>query len=174
MTFFGGFTHRHHTEAVHHGFQRAQRIDFGDDDVGAHTFGAHGNALAAPTVAADDKVLAGQQHIGGADNAINGALPGAIAVVEEVLSLRIVDRHYREFQLALRGHRAQPDYTRRRLFGAADHIGEQFAATGVQHGNQVHAVVHGNVRTHIEYTVHVRVVLLVAFTFDRIDRHFVV
>ena len=91
-----------------------------------------------------------------------------------MLSLRIVDRHYREFQLALRGHRAQPDYTRRRLFGAADHIGEQFAAAGVQHGNQVHAVVHGNVRAHIEYTVHMRVVLFVAFTLNRIDRHFVV
>ncbi len=69
---------------------------FGDDHVGAHALGAHGDALAAPAVAADDEVLARQQHVGGADNAVDRALPGAVAVVKEMLGLRVVDGNHRE------------------------------------------------------------------------------
>ena len=83
----GRLQHRHDAEAVHDRLQRLERVDFGDDDVGAHALGAHGNALAAPAVAADDEILARQQDVGGADDAVDGALAGAVAVVEEVLGL---------------------------------------------------------------------------------------
>ena len=53
--------------------------------------GPHGDARAAPAVAADDEVLARQQDVGGADDAVDRALAGAVAVVEEVLGVGVVD-----------------------------------------------------------------------------------
>jgi len=173
MSFPRRLHHRHHPEAVHYSFQSTQRIHLGDDDVGAHAFGAHGDALAAPAVAAHHEVLAGQQHVGGADDTVNGALARAIAVIEEVLRHRIVDRDDRELELTLRRHGPQPDHAGSRLFCAAHHVVQQFAALHVQHGDQVHAVVHGEVRTAVEHAVQVRVVLVRRFTLDGVHRHLV-
>ena len=71
-------------------------IDLGDDHLGAQAAGPQGDALAAPAVAADDDLPAGQQHVGRADDAVDGALAGAVAVVEEVLGLGVVDGDDRE------------------------------------------------------------------------------
>ncbi len=78
-----GFAHRHHAEAVHHGFDGLDRIDLGNDDVRAHTAGAHRDAFTAPAVADDDKVFAGEQNVGRADDAVEGRLARAVAVIEE-------------------------------------------------------------------------------------------
>ena len=72
-----------------------ERIDFGDDDVGAHAARAGGQSAPAPAVAGHHEGLAGQQHVGGADDAVNGGLPGAVAVVEEMFGQRVVDGHDR-------------------------------------------------------------------------------
>ena len=56
---------------------------------------AHRDAAAAPAVAGDHDAQPGQQHVGGADDAVDRALPGAVAVVEQVLGLRVVDGHDR-------------------------------------------------------------------------------
>ena len=58
-------------------------IDFGDDHVGAEALGAHGDAASAPAVARDDHFEAGEQQIGGADDAVERGLAGAVAIVEE-------------------------------------------------------------------------------------------
>ena len=84
----GGLGDRLDLEAVHRGLEGADRVDLGDDDVRAHAAGPQRDALAAPAVAADDDLPAGQQHVGGADDAVDRALAGAVAVVEEVLGLR--------------------------------------------------------------------------------------
>ena len=81
----GGFGHRHHPEAVHHRFQSRQRVDFGDDYIRAHAARAAGQPAPAPAVTGHDKVLACQQHVGGADDTIQRGLAGTVAVIEEVL-----------------------------------------------------------------------------------------
>ena len=116
----GGFGHRHDTEAVHDRFQRLQRVNLGDDDVGAQPLGPHGDAAAAPAVAADHNVLAGDQHVGGADDAVHGALARAVAVIEQMLGQGIVDGDDREHQLAVCGHRPQADDAGGGFLGAAD------------------------------------------------------
>ena len=57
----GRLGHRHDLEAVHRRLERLDRIDFGDDDDGAHAAGPHGEAPAAPAVAGHDDLRAGQQ-----------------------------------------------------------------------------------------------------------------
>jgi hypothetical protein len=161
-------------ETVHHRFERLERLDLCDDDVGAHAARTHRNALAAPAVAADDKVFACQQHIGSADDAVDGALAGAVAIVEEVLGLRVVDRDHGEGQLARRGHRTQADDAGCGLLGAADDVFQQVAALRVQHRNQIHAIVHGDVRLDIEHAIEMAVVLLGRLALDSVDRHLVI
>src|SRR5579863_4437486 len=80
----GGFGHAHHAEAVHHGFEGFGGIDFGDDNFGATAPGARGEAAAAPSVAGDDELRSGEQEVGGADDAVDGGLSGAVAIVEQV------------------------------------------------------------------------------------------
>src|SRR5262249_32773233 len=78
----GGSGHGHDGETVHCRFEGTDGVDFGHDDVRAKTAGPLSDALAAPSVAADDKLLAGNQDVGRADHAVDGALPSTIAVVE--------------------------------------------------------------------------------------------
>ena len=66
----GGFAHGHDAMAIHDGFDGFERIDFGDDDVGAHALGAEGQAFATPSIAGDNELGARHQHVGAADNAI--------------------------------------------------------------------------------------------------------
>src|SRR5207248_5920918 len=51
VTDFGGLGHGHHSEAIHHSFQRRQRIDLSHDDTGAHAARARGQATPAPAIA---------------------------------------------------------------------------------------------------------------------------
>ncbi len=62
-----------------------------NDDLGAHSLGAARHAAAAPAVAADHHLFARPEDIGGPGDAVDGALAGAVAVIEEVLGLGIVD-----------------------------------------------------------------------------------
>jgi len=101
---FSGLGHGHDEEAVHGGFEGLDFIDFGDDDVGAHTVGAHGAASAAPAVTGDDDAFAGEEEIGGADDAVHGGLTGAVAVVEEVFGGGVVDGDDGEEQAVLFFH----------------------------------------------------------------------
>ena len=96
VAFFHGFGHGHHAEAIHHGFDALDRIDFGDDDIRAQTLGAHGHAASAPAIAGDDNFQSGDEHVGRADDAVNGGLAGAVAIVEEMLGHGVVDGHDRD------------------------------------------------------------------------------
>ncbi len=147
---FGGVAHRHDGEAVHDRFQRPNRFYLCDDDIGAHAAGAQGDAVAAPAVAGDDDFLAGPQDIGGPGDAVKGALAGAVAVIEEVLGLGVVDGDDRVFQRPGGGHGPETDDACRRLLGAADDFTQQLGALGMQNSHQVGAVVHGQLRLDVE------------------------
>ena len=149
---------RHHAVAVHHRLERARRIDLGDDDMRAEPGRTAGETATAPTVAADDKRLAREQHVGRPDQPVDGALPGAVAVVEEVLGERLVDRDDRKAQRAVARHGAQPDHAGGRLLGAGDHVLEQLAATLVQLRDEVGAVVHRDLRARVEHRLDVSVI----------------
>ena len=166
----GRFGHRHHPEAIHHRFQGRQRIDLGDDHVGAHAARPHRQAAPAPAIAGDDEILARQQDIGGADDAVDGGLAGAVAVIEEVLGHGIVDGDDREGQRAIGRHGAQADHAGGGLFGAADHVLQQVAALLVQRADQVGAVVHGDVGLVIQGGVDMLVIGDVVLALDGKDR----
>src|SRR5439155_19160509 len=161
-------------ESVHHRFQRFGRIDLGDDDVGAHAAGPAGHAAAAPAVARHHYGHAGEQHVGGANDAVKSALPGAIAVVEQVLRECVVHRDDRVAQHPFLGHGAKPDDPRGGLLGPAEHAGQQILALGMQHVHQVGAVVHGDLRLVIGGGGDVRIVHIVVFALDGVDGNAVV
>ena len=150
--------HRHHVEAVHGGLERAQRIHLGDDHASAHAARAAGEPAAAPAVAADDEHAAGQQHVGRADDAVERRLAGAVAVVEEMLGLRVVDGDHGEGEPALGLERAQADDAGRRLLGGGHHVGQRVVARGVHQPDHVGAVVDAEVRLGVDRGVEMAVV----------------
>ncbi len=136
--------------------------------------GARGEAASAPAVAGDDELRSGQQEIGGADDAVDGGLSGAVAVVEQVLGVGVVDGDDGITQHALLGHGAQADDAGGGLFGAADDVRELGGALGVQNADQVGAVIHGDLRLVVERRHDVRVVSVVVLALDGEDGDVVV
>ena len=135
---------------------------------------AAGETAAAPSVAGDHELRSGQQEIGRADDAVDGGLSGAVAVVEQVLGVGVVDGDDGELQHAFLRHRAQADDAGGGLFGAADHAFEGVGALGVQDGDQVGAIVHRDVRLVIDGGEDVVVVGVVVLTLDGEDGNVVV
>ena len=161
-----GLLHRHDAEPVHDRFDRLDRIDFGDDDIGAHPFGAHCDAAPTPAVACDHEGGAADQPVRCADNAVDGALARAIAVVEEVLGVGVVDGDYRELQHFLLGHAAEADDAGGGFFRAADHMLKQILPLGMDEGDDIGSVVHGDVRLVGDGRLDVLIVRLIIFAFD--------
>src|SRR5882757_5580682 len=79
---FGRIDHFHHAETVHRSFERADRIHFSNDYVGAETTCARRDAAAAVSIARHDDYRARDEHAGRADDAVEGGLSGAVAIVE--------------------------------------------------------------------------------------------
>ena len=159
--------HREHLVAVHRRLERAHRIDLGDDDVRTHSAGSHRDAAARPAVAGDDEPLAGEEDVRRADDPVDRRLAGAVAVVEEVLRARLVDRDDREAELAVALERLQANDARRRLLRARDHVAELLATRRVEDADDVGAVVHREVRTMVDRRLDVAVVRVVVLALDR-------
>ena len=140
------FVHGHYAEAVHHGFERFGRIDLRHDHLGSGATRTTGQASSTPAVARDHEFRSGQQIVGGADDAVNCGLPGAVAVVEQVLGISIVHGDDGESQHAFFGHGTQANYSGGSFFGAADHAIERVLTLGMQQGHKIGAIVHGDVR----------------------------
>src|SRR5271165_6297667 len=66
-------------------------------------------SLAAPAVARYHELRTGQKKIRGADNAVEGGLSSAVAVVEQVLGVGVVNGDDGELEHAVLGHSAQAD-----------------------------------------------------------------
>ena len=119
----GGLGNRHHLVAVHRGFERAYGVYLGDDGVSAHSARPERDSAPAPAISADDDLLACPEDVSGAGDAVQGALSGAVSVVEEVLCVCVVDRDDRVVELALLGEAVEPYYAGGSLLSAADHLG---------------------------------------------------
>ena len=114
--------------------------------------------LADPAVSGDDDLAAGDEDVGGAQDPVERALAGPVAVVEEVLGLRLVDRDDREAEGAVGRHRLEPDDARRRLLGPGEDLGDLAGALAVEQRHEVAAVVHRDLRMTVGHAVEVRVV----------------
>src|SRR5271155_3100731 len=65
----------------------------------------------------------------------------------------------------------QPDHAGGGFFGASDHAFERVSALGVEDGDQVGAIVHGDVRLVIDGGEDVVVIRVVILTLDGVDRN---
>ena len=133
-------------EAVHQGLEGAHRVDLDDRHVGAVAGHPRGDPLADPAVPGDHDVAPGDQDVGGPQDPVERALARAVAVVEEVLGLGLVDGDDREAERAVGGHRPQPDHAGRRLLGAREHVADLARPLAVEQRDEVAAVVHGQLR----------------------------
>src|SRR5207245_7955423 len=104
------------------------------------------STAAAPDVACNDEFRSCQQKISVANDAVEGRLSGTVAIVEQMFGVGIVDRDNRETQHAFLGHGAQANHPGGGLLGSADHSLERVFPLGVQHRDQVGAVVHRDMR----------------------------
>src|SRR6266850_4103900 len=166
VAFLHRFGHRHDAEAVHYGFNALHGIDFGDDDVRPQSFCTHSHAAATPAVAGDDDFEACEQDVGGANDAVNRGLAGAVTVVEEMLGHRIVYRDDRILQRAVLSHGAQADHAGGGLFGPGNHIRNEIGALGQEHGDEIRAVVHSELRLVLQSSAQVRIVGVIVLALD--------
>ena len=97
----GRVVHGHDAVAFHRRLQRADRVDLGDPDRGAHAAEGLRAALAHVAVAEHHADLAGDHHVGGALDAVDQRLAAAVEVVELGLGDRVVDVDRRELQVGL-------------------------------------------------------------------------
>ena len=174
VPFLGGFDHRHHAVAVHCRLQGADRVDLRDDHVGAHPLGTHGEALATPAVPRYNDLLSGQQNVRGADDAVDGGLPRAVTVIEQILGFRVVHGDHRELEGAVPLHRAQANDAGGGLFHAAQNLLGHLRVVRVDVRNQVSAVVHRYDRAVLDAAFDVRVVRVAVFALDGEHRDVVV
>ena len=163
---FGGFGNRHDLIAVHRRFDGANRLDFNHDDFCAHAIRPHGDAAPAPAIAAHHKSFARHKRIRRPHNPVHRALACAVAVIEEMLGLRVIHRNDRIAQHLAVCHAAQPNYAGRRLFRAADDMLQQVFALGVNRGDDIRAVVHRHHRLMFQRGVNMLVIRLVVLAFD--------
>ena len=161
---------RHHAKTVHRSLKGPQRIDLEHDHMCAHASGALGDSTPAPAIPNHDKVTTGQQYVRGAQNAIDRRLARAIAIVKEVLRLRLVDRDDRDTKHALDLHGPQAKDARRRLLRASDQRVEQLATRRMNDTNQIGTIVHRQLWAMIDGGHDVPVVRVVIFAVDRKDR----
>ena len=164
-----GFVHRHDLEAIHDRFNSFDGVYFRDDDMGTQSLGTHGNALAAPAIAGDDHGLAGDREVCAADDTVPCGLAGAVAVIEEVLAVGIVDRNHREFQLFILFQDLQAVYAGGCFFGAADEVLPCIHSRGMEQVYQVAAVVDDDVRHMVQGFIQEHGVFLVRATVPCID-----
>ena len=145
----GGVAVAHDREAVHQRLEGADRIDLDDRDVGAVAVHPRRDPLADPAVARDDDLAPGDEDVRGPQDAVERALAGAVAVVEQVLGLGLVDRHDREAERLVGGHRLEPDDAGRRLLGAGEDLLDLVGPLAVEQRDEVAAVVHRDLRMRV-------------------------
>src|SRR5450759_28576 len=92
----GGLVDRLHLEAIHEGLERPDGVHLDDRDVGPHPLEARRDPLADPAVPGDHGLAPGEQDVRRPQDPVDRALTSPVAVVEQVLGLRLVDGDDRE------------------------------------------------------------------------------
>src|SRR5580658_1561988 len=124
-----GFLDGGYLEAFHRGLQSVDGVDLGGDGARDEIAQRLGRALADVAVAADDRNLAGDHHVGGALDAVDERLAAAVEVVELGLGDRVVDVDGGHEELALLEHLVKTVNAGSRLLGdAAPVLGDAMPA----------------------------------------------
>ena len=165
----GSLGTRHHAIALHVRLESLERVDFADNDAHAHASGTLRQATAAEAVTAHHEGASRKQAIGRAHDAVERGLARAVAIIEEVLGVGVVDVERGVLERAGCGHGCQADDTGRRLLGAADDVLEGVLAIAVDAIAEVGTVVHRDLRLGIDDGVEVLVVCLGVLTTACID-----
>ena len=152
--------HRHDLVPVHDGFERADRVDLGDDDLCAQPLCAQRHALAAPAVAGDDNVFASDDEVRRAVYTVPHGLTSAVAVIKHVLAVGLVDHDHREAQLMVLRHDLEPVYAGGRLLAAADDAGDEPGVLRVHEVDKVAAVVDYDIRPGLEHAAEAVLIFL--------------
>ena len=147
----GGFMHGHDLVAVHDRLKCADGVRLGDYDLCAEPLCPQAHALAAPAVAGDDDVLAGDDEVCRAHDAVPDALPGAVAVIEHMLAVGLVDHDHREAKLTGAIHGTKTVYAGGGLLTAADNAGDEISIFGVHEVDKVAAVVDDYIRRALKH-----------------------
>jgi len=121
-------------------------------------FRSRRQAPADPAVAGDHDITPGQEDVRRAEDPIHGRLARPVPVVEEMLGLRLIDRNHGEAQSPVGGHRLEPDDAGGRLLGPGKDLLDLGGSFGVEEGDQVAAVVHGDLGMGVGDRVEVGVV----------------
>src|SRR6185503_8690553 len=106
-----------------------------------------------------------------ADDTVDRALAGPVAVVEQVLGVGVVHGDDRELQHFLFGHASEPDDAGGGFFRAADHVFEQVFALGMDQRDDIGPIVHRDLRFVADRRLYVLVVGLAVFALDREGRN---
>ena len=167
----GSVHHRHDLITVHHGLECTDGVDLGHDDLGAESLRAQRNALAAPAIAAHDHILARNDKVRRAHDAVPHGLTGAVAVIKQMLAVGIVDHDHREAQRPGTIHDAQAVDAGRRLLTAADDLRDEVRELRVHQMHQITAVINDDVRGDGEYAAQMRLILLVRAAVDSVHIH---
>ncbi len=125
-----GVLHGHDLEALHRGLQGVDRIDLGHPDLGRQRAQGLGRALAHVAVAAHNRHLAGDHHVGGALDAVHQRFAAAVQVVELALGHRVVDVDGAEQQRAPGAHLFEAVHAGGRFFRHADDLRALAAVPG--------------------------------------------
>ena len=136
-----------HSMAVHVRFEGSDGVDLDDGDPPAGAAGCSREALPDPAVADDAELAAGEGEVREPVDRGQRRLPGAVAVVEEVLAEGVVRGDRREAELARRLHRPQPCDARRRLLGHAAQLCGDLWSMLDDPRSQLGAVVDDDLRT---------------------------
>src|SRR5262249_1928683 len=108
--------------AFHRRLQRADRIDFADDDAAALAAQRLRRTLADLAETGDERDLAAHHDVAGAADAVGQRMPASIAVVELPLGHRVIDVDGREHQLAGVLHLIETMHAGRRFLADPDHL----------------------------------------------------
>ena len=170
---FAGLNQRHHLIAIHSSFQSGYRLHLGNDNLCTEPLSPLRYPFPTPAIARND-YFPRPEYIGGPGDAINCALPCSISVVKEMLGLSIVYGNNGVNQFTGPGHVPQSDDTGGCFLGATDDISGQFYVVPMKGGNQVRAIVHGNLRLMLQGGDDMFVVSLIILSFDGVDRNAIV
>src|SRR5690554_5352774 len=132
-------------ETVHAGLHGTDRVGFGHAHYHAFLAQGLGRALAHVTITDDQRLLAGQQVVGGALDGIVQAVTAAVLVVVLALGHRVVDVDRRYLQGALLQHLQQAVYAGGGFLGDAVNVFQYLREALVQDGGQVATIVQHHV-----------------------------
>jgi len=167
---FGSLVHWHDAKAFHDSSESRKRVNFGDDNVGAHASGTHGNTAATMTVSGHDEGLARKQDARGPKYTVKCGLTGSVNVVKVPLCHGVVDGDHRVAKVASSRHGSQAMNARGRFFSSSDDAFSKFGFVSMDSNDEISAIVKCEGRFEFKRLVNGPVEVLGGLSMPSVDR----